>query len=373
MEPEHTTRVRARAIPRGEACAPIARGAGRGDPEGCCAAGSCKVEWAAMDQPKSSGLYDKQASRAYYEDRFARGYMDAWPAETKRRIAELVGGLGLPDRGEALDFGCGNGVLTDVLRQALPPGWTVYGTDISETALGNARQRYPLCTFFPADDARQAGKKFDFLFTHHCLEHVYDLDRTVAEMKGCLKAVSAMLHIVPCGNAGSFERDVCLLRKDGINAELHNRFFFEDEGHLRRLTTDEFCALWAGTGFALVREYYSNQRFGAVNWISGRGPAFIRMFTDTSKAVDAKAKARLERLRFGLLALWALRCSRVVVEHRLRKRGRTVRDYILLMFGLPLYVIAKPVDACIKGRARREWRTRRTERNGSEMYLFFRR
>ncbi|HEY5134068.1 MAG TPA: class I SAM-dependent methyltransferase [Candidatus Krumholzibacteriaceae bacterium] len=326
-----------------------------------------------MDQPKSSGLYDKQASRAYYEDRFARGYVDAWAAETKRRIAELVGGLGLPDRGEALDFGCGNGVLTDVLRQTLPPGWTVYGTDISETAIGNARQRYPLCTFFPADDARQAGKEFDFLFTHHVIEHVYDLDQTVAEMKGCLKAASAMLHIVPCGNAGSFEHGVCLLRKDGINAELHNRFFFEDEGHLRRLTTDEFGALWAGTGFALVLEYYSNQHFGAVEWISQRGPVFIRMFTDTSKAVDAKAKARLERMRFELLALWALRYPSFVVEHRLRKRGRTVLDYIFLMCGLPLYVIAKPVDACIKGRARGEWRTRRAERNGSEMYLFFRR
>lgn len=326
-----------------------------------------------MDQPTSPGLYGRQASRAYYEDRFAHGYMDAWPAETKQRMAELVRGLALPDHGEALDFGCGNGVLTDVLRQALPPGWTVYGTDISETALGNARQRYPRCTFFPADDARQAGKKFDFLFTHHVLEHVYDLDRTIDEMKGCLKAASTMLHVVPCGNAGSLEHEVCLLRKDGISAELHNRFFFEDEGHLRRLTTDEFCALWVGTGFALVREYYSNQRFGAFNWISRRGPAFIRMFTDTSKAIDARAKVRLERLRLTLLALWALRYPSTVVEYRLRKRGRTARDYVLLICGLPLYVIAKPVDASIKAAARREWRTRRTERNGSEMYLFFRR
>ncbi|MGD1047821.1 MAG: methyltransferase domain-containing protein [Candidatus Krumholzibacteriaceae bacterium] len=326
-----------------------------------------------MDQPKSAGLYDRQASRAYYEDRFASGYMDAWPAETKRRIADLVRGLALPDRGEALDFGCGNGVLTDVLRQALPPGWTVYGTDISETAIGNARRRYPRCTFFPADDAGYAGKKFDFLFTHHVFEHVYDLDRTVAEVIARMKAASAMLHVVPCGNGGSFEHGVCLLRRDGIDAELHNRFFFEDEGHLRRLTTDEFVAPWAGTGFALEREYYSNQRFGAVDWISRREPAFIRMFTETSKAVDAKAKVRLVRMRLALLALWALRRPVAVVEHRLRKRGRTARDWILLMCGLPLYVIAKPVDASVKASARKEWRTRRTERNGSEMYLVFRR
>ncbi|HVO76667.1 MAG TPA: class I SAM-dependent methyltransferase, partial [Candidatus Bathyarchaeia archaeon] len=229
-----------------------------------------------MNHEQTPRLYDRQASREYYEGRFAEGYMDAWPAATKRRIAELVHGLALADRGEALDFGCGNGVLTDVVRRALPPGWTVYGTDISATAIGNARNRYPSCTFFQSDEAGLAGKKFDLLFSHHVLEHVYDLERTVDDMNGRLKASSAMLHILPCGNAGSFEQRVCLLRMDGIDPGLQNRFFFEDEGHLRRLTTEQFAALWAKRGFVLVQERYTNQHFGAIDWISGRGPAFIR-------------------------------------------------------------------------------------------------
>ncbi len=52
-------------------------------------------------------------------------------------------------------------------------------------------------------------------------------------MDGYLKPESSMLHFMPCGNEGSYEYNVCLLRSDGINTELENRFFFEDEGHVR--------------------------------------------------------------------------------------------------------------------------------------------
>jgi hypothetical protein len=72
-------------------------------------------------------------------------------------------------------------------------------------------------------------------------------------MSNYLKAAaSAMLHILPCGNEGSFEHNVCLLRKDGINPELEGRFFFEDEGHVRRLTTEQLSALCAKMGFVLT-------------------------------------------------------------------------------------------------------------------------
>jgi hypothetical protein len=61
----------------------------------------------------------------------------------------------------------------------------------------------------------------------------------------------------------------------------------------------------------------------------------------------------------------------VGVEHRLKKKSRTPRDWLLMIGGMPLYAIAKPVDAYVKRRAMREWDLRKTERNGSEMYLFF--
>ena len=326
-----------------------------------------------MEQRRTSNLYDRKTSQAFYEERYAHDYMASWPDEKKRRVFDLIRGLELPGTGEALDFGCGNGILTDVVRQALPSGWKMYGTDISATAIENAAKRYPSCRFFTAEDGRRAGKRFDFLFTHHVLEHVHDVVCVLDEIDGCMKAASTMLHILPCGNEGSFERDVCLLRKDGIDPKSENRYFFEDEGHLRRLTTEQCDALCAERGFVLTRAYYANQYDGAINYITGMSPDFIRMFTGSSEAVDERARNRLKKLRYKLLALRTLRHPVVVVESRLKKESRTFRDYLLMIAGVPFYAIAKPVDVHIKHKALREWELRKTERNGSEMYLVFKR
>jgi 2-polyprenyl-3-methyl-5-hydroxy-6-metoxy-1,4-benzoquinol methylase len=191
-----------------------------------------------MDSQKTSELYDLQVSRDFYEERYDHGYMDEWSVEKKQRVFEVIRSLGLPEKGDALDFGCGNGVLTEVIKQALPPAWNVYGTDLSTIAVENAQERCPSCTFFFAEDkeTKSVPRQYDFLFTHHVLEHVYDIDPMIDIIDNYLKDKAAMLHVLPCGNADSFERGVCLLRKDGIDAKLQNRFFYEDEGHVRRLT-----------------------------------------------------------------------------------------------------------------------------------------
>jgi SAM-dependent methyltransferase len=326
-----------------------------------------------MEQQKTSWLHDKYAAVDFYQERYAHGYMDQWPIEQKQRILEVVRSLELPDLGEAIDFGCGNGVLTNVIKQALPNGWKVYGTDISTIAIENAKKRYPECIFFVAGDGEFIGKRFDFLFTHHVLEHVYDLSQVLDETDDLLKDEAAILHILPCGNEGSFEHSICLLRKHGIDPKLENRFFFEDEGHVRRLNTERLSKLYREKGFILAKEYYSNQYCGAINWITQSGPGFVRLLTVTSSASDEKARSKLKELRYKLFFIWALRYPAVLVESKLRKRSRTVRDYIFLILGLLLYVFAKPMDSYLKGKALDEWQKRKTERNGSAMYLFFKR
>jgi len=324
---------------------------------------------------KTSELYDKARAVAFYEERYSSGYgyMEEWPAEKKRRVFEIIRGLGLPDEGEALDFGCGSGVFTDVLKQALPSGWKVYGTDISEAAVDYARKRYPDCLFFLSHERELIGKKFDFLFTHHVLEHVYDLARVLDEINDRLKNAAAMLHILPCGNEGSLEHDICRLRTDGIDSRLENRFFFEDVGHLRRLTSVQLRELCGNRHFLLEGEFYSNQYDGAIEWITQSGSSFIRMLTDTAAAVNLDAKNRLERLRYTLLALWQFRRVAIAVEKRLATPNKTLRSCLRLILMAPLYVFSKPVDLYVKRQAQDEWNERRGERNGSEMYLFFKR
>ena len=325
-----------------------------------------------MGIQETSCLCDPERSREFYDHRYEEGYLDEWPPEKKRRIREVVQSLGLPKTGDALDFGCGNGVLTDILRQALP-GWRVCGTDISKTAIDNAGARYPGCTFFKMDDPHLSRRKFDFIFTNHVFEHVFDLDRVFDQMAACLKPESSMLHFLPCGNEGSYEHRICLLRKDGINKALGNRFFFEDQGHVRRLTTEEFCELCRAKGFELKTEVYRNQYDGAIEWITNSHPRFVWMLTAPSRAVNRAAGRKLKRLRRRLILITMLRLPAQLVHKISGQKNRSFRSRVLLIIGRLFYVFSAPLDRYWKKRAQREWETRRFDRRGSEMGLCFKR
>jgi trans-aconitate methyltransferase len=325
-----------------------------------------------MHALKSPQLSDKDVAIAFYEERYSRGYMVDWPIEKKKRIREIIEALDLPSQGKALDFGCGNGVLTEVIRQALPPAWRVYGADVSRTAIANATRQYSNCSFGVLGDHQLRGKKFDLLVSHHVLEHVSDLRQSLAEINSHLNDHSTILHILPCGNHDSFEHRICLLRRDGIDSEQEGRFFFEDEGHVRRLTTEQLKNLYGSHGFVLERDYYSNQRDGAINWITQSRPSFILMLTESTSAIDDAAICQLRTLRHRLLLLWCLRFPASFVDRTLKKQHKTARDYVGLVIGTILYLFSKPVDAYLKYKASDEWNKYHAARNGSEMYIVFR-
>ena len=327
-----------------------------------------------MANEGTSSLLDVAKARAFYEDRYKTDYMDEWPAWKRERVRRLVEELPLPETGSVLDFGCGNGVFSDVLCQALP-GWRVYGSDLSDTAVSNARKRFPDCTFFHAREYDTYRGAIDLAFSHHVFEHVPDPQAALEQLNETLKPDAFMFHILPCGNPGSLEHRICELRTDGIDPERGGRFFFEDEGHLRRLTTDQFVELAAPLGFSLSREFYAYQADGAFQWIHPYGADFKLSLTDTENAVDPSAARELLRIRRRLLRSAR---SRKLIEryNRWRKRPSTgAKHYVGTCCGLPVYVLAKLhvrfVSWAVNTRAEAEWRRSNHLRNGSEMYLFF--
>lgn len=317
-------------------------------------------------------LYQKEVAKDFYEKRYEQGgYMDEWPQEKLDRVREIVRGLPLPERGDALDFGCGNGVFTEILREALP-NWTVYGADISEVAVRNAQQRYPQCKFFVSDLDNPTQQKFDFVFSHHVLEHVFDIRKTIAEIRFLIKPGGSTMHVFPCGNEGSFEYNICQLRTDGINPNMENRFFFEDEGHVRRLTTDQTSAYMAEAGLELELDYYSNQHYGALDWISGMSVDFIQQFTDPSKAKGDKAKTELLNLRAQLLHL---RDQKQLARDPKAEWMRIINSFKVIVkssIKLLKYPLAKRKVDQLKAAKQAEWKQAGRKRNGSEMYLFYR-
>lgn len=321
----------------------------------------------------TESLYDINESARFYDERYEKGYMEQWPEDVKRKISEVVGGLNLPDEGSALDFGCGNGALTKILRDSLPPGWKVYGTDLSSVAVANAASKIGDCVFFAAGDKEFQGMKFDFLFTHHVLEHVYDMDQVLREMDGLMAERASMLHILPCGNEGSFEHSLCKKRKDGINPELENRFYYEDEGHVRRLTTERAAESFRRIGFEMTNCYYSNQLCGAFNWIARQDAEFIKNLTDGRMAAGGGAALSLLFLRIIFMSLRALLEPARIYKEKTRKSARTPRDIAILAIVAPFAIFSVPIDALISMMSAREWKTRRGDRRGSEMFLCFER
>ena len=320
----------------------------------------------------SFNLYDSKSSLKFYEERYSGDYMRDWPESKKKKVTQIIKEINLPAYGEALDFGCGNGVFTEVIRTCLP-NWKVYGTDISSNAINNAKRRFPDCIFFDNSEKNYKKKSFDFIFTNHVIEHVFDLSEVLNEMNTYMKLNSYMLHFLPCGNPNSYEYNMCILRKDGINPKQGNRFFFEDEGHVRRLTTEEFSRMTQKIGFNLEKSFYSNQYYGAINWITNDLKVFLIHFFNISKAINKGAKAKLKRERNKLLIISIFRFPFSFISKKLNDRNKRFIDYLLIIFSLPFYFLSKQINNYWEKKASIEWENKKNCPNGSEMALFFKR
>lgn len=308
----------------------------------------------------------------FYDERYRQGYMESWDSGKIRRVQELINGLGLPEKGNALDFGCGNGVFTRVIKDCLP-GWEVYGTEISPTALRNAAERHRDCHFFSPESSADHSGRFDFIFSHHVLEHVEDLEGTFHQL-GLFSAVAAThLHILPCGNAGSYEYQLSSVVREGIETTRGHRFHFEEPGHLRRLTSMEFDRQMKVIGFMPKAHYFANQYWGAVNWITKSSPRFVKRLTDVNKAVDNQSVRRLRQARRFLLPLtyWQYpKYHRDMLLGRSRLEGR---DVWLVWLLLPLALMSLPIWRSLEKKADEEWASKKLDPSGSEMFLAYRR
>jgi predicted TPR repeat methyltransferase len=65
-------------------------------------------------------LHNKEVAIRFYENRYEEGYMEEWDDLKKTKVKEVILSLGLMEKGKALDFGCGNGVFTAIIKELLP-------------------------------------------------------------------------------------------------------------------------------------------------------------------------------------------------------------------------------------------------------------
>jgi SAM-dependent methyltransferase len=308
----------------------------------------------------------------YYETRFESGYMSFWSPLQRRRVEDTIRQASLPNVGAALDFGCGQGVMTEVLADSLGAGWTVTGTDISKLALRFAAHRLPGSTFLSLEDIRSTGQGFELVFTHHVLEHVEDLQATLLIVDGLVQPGGFVLHALPCGNPQSLEWKMVRSVTGGLEHERGNRFFFEEEGHLRRLSSDELVGFQEHLGYDLSLARFGGQTWGSIEWITASDPRLILSMTPVSQAKSLSDALQLLRLRVMLLFLNMLRLPWVL--YRRQKQGANLSSGQRLVTRLSGFLrpVSAPFNAAVERRAVREWRECSGLSHGSEMYLLFR-
>lgn len=297
--------------------------------------------------------------------------MTNWPDEHKNRVFELIRSLNVGGDGSALDLGCGNGIYTKIIKEALP-GWRVYGSDISEVALVNARGFYPELEFLLPGELKRSGVKFDFVFTHHVLEHVPDIGSVLDNLRDISSARAIWLHIMPCGNAGSLEHRICGMRRSGIVQSRGNCFFFEDDSHLRRLSSGELDKLVLDRGFVREAGHFANHFWGALEWMTLISPGDILRMADPRKAKGLYASYQSSVLAAVLVLVKFSRFPANTIDYKfamMRSRAMKIVWAMTLLF----YPGSKLVNECLRLLTRLEWRYFREFPNGSEMYMRYER
>jgi SAM-dependent methyltransferase len=95
-----------------------------------------------------------------------------------------------------LDLGCNNGYGTHLLADSAS---SVIGCDVSESALADARKRYPELDFRQVDGVTLpfANSQFDLVTSFQVIEHVPDTAAYIAEIRRVLKSPGMAIFTTP--------------------------------------------------------------------------------------------------------------------------------------------------------------------------------
>lgn len=148
-----------------------------------------------------------------------------------------------------LDYGCADGLNSSIYREKI--GATVYGTDLDTGAIEHGQAHYPNVNFIPLDDLEKIDVKFDVITASHVLEHVADVEKTVALFYKLLIPGGKMILTVPQ------ER----FRGDTILYEIFLTLIFHFKWinpHVRRVTKRTLNAMLEPYRMEVIKYKYVN-------------------------------------------------------------------------------------------------------------------
>ena len=159
--------------------------------------------------------------------------------------ADIVKNL-KPDGGRLLDWGCGYGQMSYLLRNR---GFEVvsYTIEAEEPSPWNSFLReQDLDVVYGEDPVRLpfGDESFDLVLSCGVLEHVEDESGSLTEIRRILRP-EGLFVVMMLPNVWSY-------------AEFMARYIFRASDHDRRYTIETMCRLLSGFGFRAVETWYSN-------------------------------------------------------------------------------------------------------------------
>jgi SAM-dependent methyltransferase len=198
------------------------------------------------------------------------------PATNLWRCIELpVLARALPRSGLGLDIGCGDGVLTGILRDLIGADWSLVGIDPdpAEIALAEQSGVYKQLHGTGADRIPQPDRTFDFAFANSVLEHIPNLSSCLGELARCLKPGGLFLATVPSPHLHD-----CLKGPDWTRRISRGDYLKETDerlGHVQYWSAERWCQELASAGLEVeeVTPYMSSPQVGRwefwTNWTGG--------------------------------------------------------------------------------------------------------
>ena len=206
--------------------------------------------------------------KEYYENYWKRGGIIHGPQlEDKRAfIKEHIG------RGKkVLDVGCGDGYVSSVLVGDNE----VFGLDISESAVKEARKKGIKAFVSNLDGIPFPDKSFDAVLALDILEHLFDPVFVLREVKRVLKDDGILLISVP-NAANIYSRMVFLFTGElidaaGISEKRTPELLFPE--HVRFFSVKKIREVLQLTGFRIttfrpyLQPYFVNHPYTKFNWL----------------------------------------------------------------------------------------------------------
>lgn len=165
----------------------------------------------------------------------------------------------------ALDIGCYDGEIAKKIKEKIGKECTMYGIDIAENAAKEVQKKGII---FKTNDLNLGldfpDNMFDFVFAGEIIEHIYDTDLFVSEIKRVLKPGGTLIITTP--NLVSLGRRLCYLLGIGVFMEASLTFPKDPQpaGHIRFFTKKLLVDFMAHNNFELEK-YVSD----TVNFVRG--------------------------------------------------------------------------------------------------------